>query len=155
LGLLRYDGQKLSRWTTADGLPSDAAWSLLPSPTGELWAGTEGGLAHFNGTSFFGVPGAEAVGYTGVPALAADSEGGAWIATWGNGVFRWEGKTVRHLTSADGLASDQIGPMHRDPDGTMWFGSPMGLSRYNGKTIVHFATEDSFPKDTIIDNITR
>ncbi|MEO5800160.1 MAG: PAS domain S-box protein [Gemmatimonadales bacterium] len=68
-------GWQFSRYTTAEGLPSDEVSGLLESRSGTLWAGTARGLAWFDGWLWHEVPSDS----TGVPrrppSLIADASG--------------------------------------------------------------------------------
>ncbi len=52
-GVWRYDGQKLSNYTTKDGLSSNAVNTIVKDKKGELWFGTDAnGICKFNGKTF-------------------------------------------------------------------------------------------------------
>lgn len=52
-GVWRYDGNRLTHYTTDDGLPSNAITAIYTSREGELWVGTtEAGVYVFNGRTF-------------------------------------------------------------------------------------------------------
>ena len=51
-GAARYDGKKLTWFSTKDGLPSNAAHSFAEEKDGTLWVGTHGGAARFDGRKF-------------------------------------------------------------------------------------------------------
>ncbi|MBI1925435.1 hypothetical protein HYR99_14435 [Candidatus Poribacteria bacterium] len=55
---------------------------------------------------------------------------GAFALRWG-GVSRYDGKAFKTLTPEDGLAGDWVYAIQPDPDGTIWFGTLGGLSRYD------------------------
>ena len=58
-------------------------------------------------------------------------------------------KIERTLTQADGLASDRVLTVFEDSQGTVWFGTTDGLTRYDGKNFQTFTTEDGLAKNTI------
>lgn len=151
-GVTRYDGKDFTNFTTKDGLPHPHTWSLLIDKNGVLWVGTEDGLSMFNGKGFedFDLPFAP-VTFTGelyraqklVNNLMQDKEGNLWIATNGNGVFIYDGKTITQLTEKDGLGSNFVQSVIQDRNGDYWFGTLYGgVSRYNGSTFKVFKTED-------------
>ncbi len=51
-GLYRRHDDKVERFTKADGLASDAVWSILPCGGGDVWVGTEEGLCRRRGGRF-------------------------------------------------------------------------------------------------------
>ncbi|MBX7052772.1 MAG: hypothetical protein K1X54_12100 [Flavobacteriales bacterium] len=53
-GVWKYDGTKLTNYTTKDGLTSNAVNTIFKDKNGELWFGTDShGICKFNGSSFF------------------------------------------------------------------------------------------------------
>ena len=77
----RFDGEVLTIFTVADGLPDNKVRALTEDREGGLWLGTRGGLVYYNGLSFTvftnsdGLPGNE------ITDLVEDDEGGLWIGT--------------------------------------------------------------------------
>ena len=52
-GVWKYDGNKLTNYTTKDGLTSNAVNTIYKDKKGELWFGTDGhGICRYNGTTF-------------------------------------------------------------------------------------------------------
>ncbi|MFB6271698.1 MAG: two-component regulator propeller domain-containing protein, partial [Salinibacter sp.] len=55
-GLLHYDGSSFERFTTADGLPSNAVRALSVDDQGRLWIGLQRTIARFEDGEFKTVP---------------------------------------------------------------------------------------------------
>lgn len=52
-GVWRYDGEKVTNYTTKDGIPSNSIMTIYKDRKGELWFGTDGeGIFKFNGKNF-------------------------------------------------------------------------------------------------------
>ncbi|MEZ5013779.1 MAG: histidine kinase [Chitinophagales bacterium] len=66
--------------------------------------------------------------------VLSDSHDQIWIAT-ASGVFRYDGYTFQHLTSADGLGDNEILRIYEDKKGRIWFQSVNGNPSFylNGK----------------------
>ncbi|MBC8232776.1 SpoIIE family protein phosphatase [bacterium] len=58
--------------------------------------------------------------------------------------------TWKNYNYRDGLASNTVDSIYRDPDGMMWFGGG-GVSQYNGKNFVHFTTKDGLASNDVRD----
>ena len=73
-------------WSTADRLPENTVIALTQTRDGYLWAGTQGGLARFDGNSFtpINVNNAPGLPDNRIVYLFQDSKSNLWIAT-GNG----------------------------------------------------------------------
>ena len=134
-GLLRIDSEKVTRFTTPDGLPTDRIWTIEDDGAGGFWVATHGGgvvrwrdsRVQQRITTREGLPNDFA------RALLRDPDGTLWIGTDGGGVVAWrDGAVVRTVTTRDGLPSNLIRALHRDRDGSLWIGTDSGLARWRG-----------------------
>jgi ligand-binding sensor domain-containing protein len=93
-------------WDTSSGLPQNTVRAIAQTPDGYLWAGTENGLARFDGVRFenFVRENTPALPDPNVESLLLDSPGKLWVGTTGHAAS-WNGRT---LTEAEWplLASD-------------------------------------------------
>jgi ligand-binding sensor domain-containing protein len=71
-------------------------------------------------------------------AILEDKLGNIWVATMGEGVYRYDGKSFTNFTVADGLVANLVYSMIEDKDGNIWFGTSDGVSKYNGETFTNF-----------------
>ncbi|MBN1426272.1 hypothetical protein JXA88_17110 [Candidatus Fermentibacteria bacterium] len=115
-GLLRFDGQRVRRFDTRDGLPDLHVYDIVCDAGGVLYAGTWRGLGVFRDGRFQTVPFHEAEGRTDLdgvlthsPArrLALDKEGGLW-ATGDGGVLR----RVEPGMTATSVVPSPLGLLH-------------------------------------------
>ena len=70
-----------------------------------------------------------------------DRAGVVWAGTWGGGLARFDGKTWKNYTVADGLPGNHVFMLHHDADGVMWIGTNNGLARLEGDKFVVMTTE--------------
>ena len=69
---------------------------------------------------------------------------------WGVSVaYTAELKIEKTLTQTDGLISNNVLAIFEDSQGTMWFGTTDGLTRYDGENFQTFTTEDGLGQNTI------
>jgi ligand-binding sensor domain-containing protein len=68
-----------------------------------------------------------------------DRKGNMWFASNGNGVFKYDGKSLVHFTEKDGLSSNYVWDVEEGMDGNMWFktylrskGGEIAFCRYDG-----------------------
>ncbi|MEW6755870.1 MAG: two-component regulator propeller domain-containing protein [Candidatus Latescibacterota bacterium] len=130
-GLYRYDGQRASRFTVADGLPADYVTALLVTRDDLLWIGTERGVCRYDGTRFSPLAGEAAPLRGRVPALAEDGNGVVWVGT-ARGVFRVDGERLVPLPP-DHQVSSGINALLFEGNGTLCMGTSEGLARYDGQ----------------------
>jgi ligand-binding sensor domain-containing protein len=99
----------------------------------QLWAGTQQGLARWNGTDWkiYTTPDGLVV-----RAIAGDAEGNLWIGTESRGLYFFKaGKLIAYQATEGGLAGNNISCLYVDKDGVLWIGTAgHGLARfYKGK----------------------
>lgn|GEM_PF-480250 len=133
-GLFRYDGRQ---WTRVRVLPEESMGgyeNVAITPDGRLWLSSlQPGLlvgAVAAGPSVTVRRVADALlDDTRLYFLRTDRRGRLW-AGGGNGVDVLDGGGWKRLSSRDGLLWDETnhGAFYADEDGTVWIGTPVGLS---------------------------
>lgn len=117
------------------GLPYNTVRCVSVDPfTNEVWAGTDFGLANFNG-SIWTIYNASNSGLTDnlIRAIETDPLGNIWVGTLINGLFMFDGTTwVNYNMTNSDLPDNQIKDIEFDQDGFMWVATTGGLAMYNG-----------------------
>ncbi len=114
------DGEASRTYTTADGLISNAASSLLETAEA-LWIGTQEGLSRLSDGRLESVPD---TGHLEIFRLYEGERGSLWIASQ-QGAFRYtpaDGSLTRPLT-ADGAAFGPVSALLVDREGSLWLAS--------------------------------
>lgn len=57
---------------------------------------------------------------------------------------------LRHYATNEGLPSDKISPMIQDKDGFIWFGTDVGVTRFDGIKFRNFTIEDGLSDNFIV-----
>jgi ligand-binding sensor domain-containing protein len=70
-----------------------------------------------------------------------DRGGNLWLATKDSGAYRFDGRTLQHFTTRQGLVHNRVMKLYEDRAGQIWLGTGGGLSRYNGKTFQNFTLQ--------------
>ncbi len=133
-GLDLLKNGKLTRMTSAEGLPDDFIRSLLASGGNELWIGTRHGLAHWlpgtrTADSHIDIFGRnEGLPSDVVGALAEDRQhpGAIWAGTLDGLVHLDRAGHVTTYAQAQGLASVIVTALYQQADGTLWIGTSGG-----------------------------
>jgi hypothetical protein len=149
-------GVQMKGWTyyltSNSSLPSDSVRALAVDQDGQVWAGTEAGLARFadgNWTTY-GMANLGQINNV-IRAMAVDDEGRIWVATE-SGVRVLDGETWRSYTTANsGLLDDQvlcIAPLPealdtRPGSGPLWFGTERGASYFDGDAWTNYTADNS------------
>lgn len=157
-GICRYDGKNYQWFDDAETLGC-AIRSIFEDQNGVLWAGNNGvGLLRYDGKKFINFskekkvhnPDFEKypVGKPGfmsrVWSITDDAMGDLWIGTIDNGVWRFDGKTLKNYTTKEGLSIAGLGVwiIYKDKEGKLWFGTEGdGVYHFDGKKFVKFKSE--------------
>jgi len=115
-------------------LPSDTVYSSLVDEDGQLWLGTDAGLARWTGRDFQRID-TQPFGDSAVLRLGRDAQGGIWVGTAGEGVFHLDGDGRVSVPSWLGGATPRSALVLGDRAGGYWVGSSDGLLRWNGRQL--------------------
>jgi ligand-binding sensor domain-containing protein len=159
--LVKYDG---ANWTVYDtsnsSLPDNDVYCLAVDNNGDIWIGTDGGLAKYNGTNWTvyynsnsGLP------YNYITSLAIDRSGNKWIGTGGKslsfpifspyekgkGLAKYDGiNWTVYDTSNSGLPDNGVNCLAIDLTGNIWVGTwDEGLAKYDGTNWTIYNTSNS------------
>jgi ligand-binding sensor domain-containing protein/serine phosphatase RsbU (regulator of sigma subunit) len=67
-------------------------------------------------------------------SLSRSGDGAIWVATEGNGIFRFLGDSVSSVTRSNDLMSNYCYSILADSENTVWIGHNKGFSEYNTST---------------------
>jgi ligand-binding sensor domain-containing protein/signal transduction histidine kinase len=135
LGLYRFSGirhvselarARPSRYTSKDGLSSDAVMNVFEDSRGDIWLGmnSERVLARWERaankfhTYAEGLP-----GRSQVLSFAEDRSGAVWVGFREGGAARYRAGRFELFNESNGLTADEILKMYVDDAGRLWFGS--------------------------------
>jgi ligand-binding sensor domain-containing protein/two-component sensor histidine kinase len=157
IALLDADREQVRTLSEADGLPpaellAGRANVFVEDHAGHIWIGFEGaGLARERDGRFerlgeaAGVP----LPFSIVTALHVDAAGRLWIASSRAGLGRIDDPEaadvrVRWITTANGLASDNVRAIVADGQGRIYAGTSLGVDRVDPATgaVTHFTERE-------------
>jgi signal transduction histidine kinase/ligand-binding sensor domain-containing protein len=138
-------------WTIETGLPQNTVPVLLQSHDGFLWAGTELGLARFDGVSFRVLDHAATAAFPDAEIrclLDANGDGGLWIGT-GDGLVLLKNGKATLLTTHHGLPDNSIRGLAQTSDGAVWVWTEAGLAHWDGSRFQPATAENGWPGNGI------
>lgn len=155
-GLLRFDGLQFER-PVQEVFPqtNGKVTAMFCTKKGVLWAGFEDGSVAFADRMGRwqlwqleeGLPAAPITGF------AEGSDGLFWVATYGEGLYYHNGKHLHHLSTDEGMPSDDVYAIAVSPQGEIWAGTDAGIAvcsfREGRKTISLLSTAQGLP-DVIV-----
>ena len=128
-GLISVQANEIKKVIPWSSFDNKHPWALdADLARGGLLIGfVEGGVAYYRqGLPLRWFTARDGLGSGTVTDIHVDSDGTAWIATQG-GLSRLRDGRVDTLTTANGLACDQIHSIVEAQDGALWFSTPCGL----------------------------
>jgi len=78
-----------------------------------------------------------------------DRKGNLWFATRDSGVYCYNGRSLQHFTTREGLAGNSTFQIFEDKAGNIWFATGGGASRYDGTSFRNFTTKDGLPNNNV------
>ncbi len=120
--------------TTEDQLSSNRTAVVQGDHQGRIWVGHQTGeidlLAAEDTRRFGPESGLPAVGVT---AIIQDAKDRMWVGTRGEGAAVLRDGRFHRFTTADGLVDDNDHGIYEAGDGTLWFATASGLTRYEAE----------------------
>ena len=148
-GVSRYDGRLLTTYGVSDGLVDANVVEVAQDQRGDMWFVAPTAVTRFDGRQFVSFGADE--GLSGVLCLLQDHDGVFWFGTEDNGLLRWDGRTLRAFTPADGLPSYTIAMLYQDRQGILWCGSLAdGVVRYDGRQFQRVGAAEGLPHDDVL-----
>lgn len=163
-GVFRYDHLtgNFTNLSQKDGLIDDRVSCILEDNTGKLWFGTQDGVCTYDGKNFTGFPingdqlkfpadslnsidnfGRMIKSPNWINNILQDRSGNIWLGSYGNGVYKYDGRSITIFTEKEGLCFNYIESIIEDKNGNIWFGTRGGgFSRYNGKSFTNMVDDD-------------
>ena len=77
-----------------------------------------------------------------IRSIFQDSKGNLWFGTIGEGVVRYDVKTLTYFSSPEGFINSTVYAINEDKDGNLWFGTDQGVYKYDGLSFRNYAQKD-------------
>jgi ligand-binding sensor domain-containing protein/signal transduction histidine kinase len=123
-GLSCWQAGKLTKFTAADGLPSDSITALAEDHNGNLWVGTQSGLVLYQNGHLMPLSGAEIFSGKPITTIFRDRIGTMWVGATGEGIYHYQDGRFIQLRDAalDNLLVDPHCVLV-DDKGRVWIGA--------------------------------
>jgi ligand-binding sensor domain-containing protein len=157
-GASRYDGKTFKHFTHQDGINSTNVYCMLEDKAGHIWFGTvDQGVSRYDGkgfTNFSAMPVSIVPGDTvtemskSIWSVFQDKNNNHWFSSNGQGVYRYDGKTLTQFTTKHGLPDNQIRGIQQHQSGDIFINTTKGVSRYDGQTFTTVKVAEKHPPGT-------
>jgi len=149
-GLFRFETNHFVPAPGAETL-GPRIFALFQDHHGQLWAGTQNGLARRNGEQWTLFTTQNGLSENGVRAIAEDADGNLWVGTDNGGLnFFKDGKFTSYQQTAEGLPGNDISALYLDKEGVLWIGTAgHGLARFHNGQWKRYSTLDGLASNGI------
>ena len=128
--------------------PTTSVRTIKQDRKGNIWLASNEGIIRYDGKSFTDITG------NLFPdrffSVLEDRKGNFWFGNYGSGAYYYDGKSLQHFTTSEGLVNNGIISIYEDKNGNTWFGANGGVSRYDGKSFRNYMIKG----DIVIENRT-
>lgn len=149
-GVLRYNGTTFDIFTENEGLADNKVYSIVEDADGRIWIGSSGGLNIYENerlTLF------NAIDYPleSVRKVFEDEVNEEfWIATYNDGVFRYNEEGYIRYHSGNGLLNNTVMDIKKAENGHIWLATYGGVSIFDGDGFRHITIADGLPSNGVI-----
>ncbi len=147
-GVSMFDGQTWRAWTHKEGLGAANVGNLPISLNTGLGTRSRHDL---NVVS----DGQSTYNPSYVLSIYVDGKDRVWAGTWGGGISYYDAynagadKQWRNYTTQDGLAGNVVYSIAEGRDGSLWFGTDHGVSRFDGQQWYRYGREQGVLSDHV------
>ncbi|PCH66766.1 MAG: hypothetical protein COC01_07330 [Bacteroidetes bacterium] len=147
--------------TTDNGLPNNPITYLYTASNGNIWVGTQEGIAVFDPTDIYGknpiVFNIESgLSSNSINHIIEDNEGNFWFSTSDNGITQFipgskdSFKGIFKIFNSDkGLNFNKVNSILQDHEGNIWVGTELGLNQYRGERFLIYDDSDGIAHSII------
>lgn len=87
--------------------------------------------------------GEEAVKHEHTQRFTEDQKGNLWVASYRKGIFKFDGHKYYHYSEKQGLSTNNAICILNDDNNHIWFGTTIGLTRFDGKYFYNYHLNDT------------
>lgn len=84
-----------------------------------------------------------------IRSMLHDGKGTYWFGSDGEGLYRYDGKTVALFTVRDGLCDNRVSAIREDRAGNIWIRTGKGICRYDGTCFGKMEDSEARPGRTV------
>jgi ligand-binding sensor domain-containing protein len=148
-GISRFDGNRWTRYTTANGLVSNDIYALSLDSSGNVWAGSwGGGVSQYDGSKWTNYNTDSGLASNYIYSLCIDSSGNRWFGT-DAGISKFDGTKWTTFNVTNGLASNVVSAIAVDDKGNLWLGTNAGVSVFDGVKWTNYNSKKGLADDKV------
>jgi len=148
-GLFRLHDGVVTRFSSAQGLPSDGVHCLVAARNGDLWVCTSQGMARISGDNAVAYGPAQGFPAGAIFAATEAPDGMLWLAGGHSSLGYWDGKAFQSHALKSLPEYGSVRTLLSSEDGTIWVGTTNGLIRLKAGQEHRFTVKDGLADNSI------
>lgn len=149
-GLYRLSEGGLRRFSSEDGLSSNAISSIYQDKAGTLWIGTlDNGLNRLYDGRFTSLNVKNGFPSGGVWTTFEDHAGSIWIGGTESGLSCLRQGSITPVGKPEGLETDTVLGLYRDRQNNLWIGSDEGVTAWKEGSFRRYTTDRGLPDNLV------
>ncbi|MGH8187397.1 MAG: two-component regulator propeller domain-containing protein, partial [Steroidobacteraceae bacterium] len=150
-GVYRLEGERVTRFSTSEGLSGDAVKAVAEDRSGRIWVGTNIGVDLIEDGRIVAPPEAlQSLEPFQISIVYQDRSERMWFATDALGLFMLERGRLQRFGTENGLPSPRVVSIHEDASGGLWFGTLEGLVYFRDGKFVSLAQADPALRENML-----
>ena len=73
-----------------------------------------------------------------IMVIYQDRQNNYWFGSWQDGLYKYDGKSIIHFTTKDGLPDNRVEEIKEDKNGNIYINTRKGLCQFNGKRFSNY-----------------
>ncbi|MFV0389436.1 MAG: two-component regulator propeller domain-containing protein [Pyrinomonadaceae bacterium] len=138
-GLYRLFNGEITKYSTADGLPSIDISALLVTKDNTVLIGTQRGLVKYRNGKFEPILSETQPITDHIRSIYEDARGILWIGTYDSGLIRVNAGKITRITANDGLFNSNVFCTLEDHNGWFWINTNNGIYRVRKQELNEFS----------------
>ncbi len=149
-GLYKLDGENITEYGAADGLPNQVTTAVFEDHSGQLWIGTYRGLTRMVDGKILPRPNTEEVYGDLIYTIFEDREKNIWVGGQ-EGLYRLNPGRFTTYTTRQGLTDNNVMSICEDREGTVWIGTwGGGLDKLRQGKVTAYTTRTGLSHNSVL-----
>ncbi|MBN2731893.1 MAG: hypothetical protein JXR26_05625 [Balneolaceae bacterium] len=150
-GIAKLNNGEFTVYNEENGLVDNKVYTTTYDSKNRLLVGTRWGLSIFENGSFYNYDETE-LPYRKIRAIEeVNAKDKYWLGTYGEGVLELKNDSFRLLSTENGLINNTVLAVEEAPDGSIWFATYGGVSKYENGEFTNYTIRDGLPSNGVLD----
>ena len=135
-GLNHVVNNKVTTFTTENGLTDNNIRAIVQAKDGTIWISTNNGISYYKNSKFYKLKLPDSTKTYNCGAMYLDKTGRFWVGTYGQGLITYYKGKVDIITKRNGLYDNVILTILEDKNGFFWLSTNRGLFNVKKSSLI-------------------